>query len=295
MVGVSHVQTNKYIELGRKLEVEVCEQAVTAEVGVNHNTRFVVHACIGHVAHVFGTAGQLHVGFGNTSQPKTILPPVGSVVIEGVQRVLHNGINLPVATHHVSIAPQVVHTSVKVVAPSPCVCIVVRHHNAVGCGVVVCRAVFLGQHQGNVAFGLSNGLFGRCGQPRHRLRYVYLYFVAPGLTLFGGDEDNAVTCTRTIERCRGGIFQHLHALDTGWVQSGKGVNATHVLGVVGHGHAVYHVKRRSIVCALLVERAKSTYGYLRTATTWRTRQVGNVYTGNTSLQQVFKARRGHFL
>ena len=117
----------------------------------------------------------------------------------------------------------------------------------------------------------------------------------PSLTFFSGDEDNAIACTRPIERCRGCIFKHLHALDARGVEPSEGINATHVLGVVGHGHAVYHIEWCSVVHALLVERTKSAYGYFRTATTWRTRKVGYVYTCNTALQQVFKTRRGYFL
>ena len=68
------------------------------------------------------------------------------------------------------------------------------------------------------------------------------YLRLAAFSFLGGDDDDAVGCTRTVDGSRRGILEDGHRLDVLRVNHRQGVGSAGV-ALVGHGHAVDHDKR----------------------------------------------------
>ena len=89
------------------------------------------------------------------------------------------------------------------------------------------------------------------------------------LTLLGSDDDNTIRRTRTIDRSRSSILQHLHTLNI--------ICIKRVQGIIGR-HTIYNIKR--ILRRIERTNTTDTYG---TSTNRRT-CGGNGHTWHTTLQ-----------
>ena len=89
-------------------------------------------------------------------------------------------------------------------------------------------------------------------------------------TVLGGNHDNAVGTSRTVDGGSGGILQDLDALDVGGV---------HEVGIVAYLHTINYIKRRSIaIDGTDTTDADSSLSVRRTVL------HGNLHTGSSTLE-----------
>ena len=167
--GIGEVDACKGTQLRRQIEVKIAQQTVTAEIGTDHDARLVIDTGIDHVSDIVCTACQLHIGLRQLPDTEGILPPVRTVVVESVERVLRNTRQTTVWIEHLSVAPQIVVGTVVVGIPAVRVLIGMRIDKFVGKIVIVGSPLALCQEQGDVTFSLSHCLHRRTRQPGERL------------------------------------------------------------------------------------------------------------------------------
>ena len=140
----------------------------------------------------------------------------------------------------------------------------------------------------------------RChGQPRSRIRNVCRETGFTALSFLRGNQNHTVTGTRTVNRSRRSVFQHLDRLNHRRVQIRQRVGTRHRGSKRLHRDSIHHVQRRTIRTVLPLafnkQRVVTANGNHGTTATGRTGNIINLNSRHMSLEQIFQTMRRHLL
>ena len=119
----------------------------------------------------------------------------------------------------------------------------------------------------------------------HTVGGIEVYLQTALLSLLGGDDDDTIGCTGTIDGCRRSILQHSHALDIRWVDHTEEVAAVTRDTTLLQWHTIEHDKR--VVAGI----QRSTTTHTDGTTCWGRTTVGHdLHTRNLTIDQLLWRR-----
>ena len=136
-VRVGKIGAQIETETWSEVDVQVGEQTEALEVRADHDALFIIKTSIHHIAYVVFSSGDGGIGLRDTSHAEGIFPPVGTVVVERIERVLHNSRQAVFTVEHSTVTPKVVVSSIVVGVPTPSVVVAAGHYHVVGSPVIV--------------------------------------------------------------------------------------------------------------------------------------------------------------
>ena len=147
LIVIGEVEAGEGIELRREAKIEIGEEGRTAEARVDLYPPLIIEPPTDEVADILVTPRGVEVAIGDVPDLEDVLPPVGAVVVEGIQRVLDRSRRELFTREDVPVGPEVVIGPIVGRSPAVGARIAIGEGHTVGTPVIVSDTLCSGEHE----------------------------------------------------------------------------------------------------------------------------------------------------